>query len=154
MRHGDRSLSYLATPAFRTPGHGLGSSVTKKARHPAGAIESCPWCLAPQVDDAAHAITGCMHRASITIRDKWTPPIVDFMRWKGGTWAARSGDPAATGTDKARLLLNAVCWPGLSDPHRREAVRRVASLLCEIRKHHPTYQPHFHGAPLEKLGYY
>ena len=150
--NGDRHLGYLTIPAFRTSGHGLGASVSKKASRPRTSIESCPWCKHAVSDDACHAITSCTHPESRRIRERQIPGICEQMRMYAPTWVCQF-DAATSACEQSALILGAGCWPA-TDPVRRVIVRKVADLLCQIRKAHPTYRRYFHNAPLESLSYY
>ena len=150
--NGDRHLGYLTVPAFRTSGHGLGASVSKKVSRPRTSIESCPWCKHAVSDDACHAITSCSHPDSIRIRERGIRTICEHMVLDSPGWG-RQFDAATSAHEQSALILGAGCWPA-NDAVRRATVFKVSGLLCDIRKEHPTYRRYFHNAPLESLSYY
>ena len=88
VRNGDRCLSYLVIPAFRTHGTGLGDAVTKKLTLAPGASSACPWCRAPATGDSAHAITVCPHPSSAAIRQEWLAPLLADASAFDATWGA------------------------------------------------------------------
>ena len=148
------SIGYLVIPAFRTHGTGLGDAVTKKVLSglPPGTTPTCPWCLRHATDDTCHATTACGHPDSMRIRQREAAPLVEFMRTREPLWHRKYIGSVGDKRLRCRLLLTAAT--AASPAHAPEAMVLLTSLLCEIRKAHPTYKQYFKHAPLESLDYY
>ena len=161
IANGSQSLSYLAIPAFRTHGGGLGDPVTKfsalakQSQSQSAVLSSCPWCRSPTNDDACHAIGCCLHPTSIAIRTEHTSAILSTIKHYRSTMAWRlEFDTTQGGREKARLILNIACQPHLTPKQRSTVTAKLVDLLCAIRKKHPTFARYFKGASLQDLCYY
>ena len=145
-------MAYLVIPSFCTHRGGLGDAVTKMTRLSVDVVPSCPWCRAPVTDDACHAVACCMHPKSKAIRKMHTNNIEYAMARRCPGWS--SAFLAADCRDKGRFLLNVACYAHMQDELRPTIVGLLISLLCEIRKAHPTFARYFKGSRLESLSYY
>ena len=153
VRNGDTSLGFLVISAFRTSGHGLGSSVTKVCTLPPGTIPVCPWCGYTVSDDACHALTACQDPDSIDIRHREIGKLRVLMQYRCPSWCDKIS-AAAPGAEQAALIMCAACLGGVNATLRATIRGTVTDILCQLRKHHPTYKQFFRNTPLQALNYY
>ena len=153
IKNAHASTSFLVIPAFRTHGNGLGDAVTNISRTANDHAPSCPWCRAPILDDACHAVSCCTHPRGIAIRKLHTSPLLTQMKLMCPSWHSRF-QITTSHREKAKILLNAACYEHMQELRRPWIILELTHLLCELRKAHPTFSKYSHGANIESLCYY
>ena len=151
IRNADMSLGFLSLPHFRTHGHALGSSISKRCCKDREANEFCPSCNRKLSDTPSHALFDCAAPGLRKARADTLPELQDYMKRNVPEWTLLYED-ASSSSERTQLVLMAACFA--TADHITPVMKLVTDWLGKVQAAHPAYSKYLFTLGIETVDYY